>query len=78
MNLMAIFSGIVAIAKAIPIVKKWGQQMVDLWVDEKVENSDESHSSKDLKRSALTKAIKNAETNEDRKALSIMLADISK
>ena len=78
MTFSAIFTGIIAIAKAVPKIAEIINQFIDLWVDYQLEKIEQEISSKRSKRLALISAIKKAESDNERKALSIILADISR
>ena len=78
MSILSIASGIVAIAKAIPAVERIIQQVVDLFTEYKIGQIQGRLAERSAKRKALMTAIIGAESNEDRKALSIMLADLNR
>jgi hypothetical protein len=77
MNITAIFTGIVAIAKAIPKVAEIINKFYQFYIDKQIENIDKYRIEKRDKRKALMKAITKAETDEERKALSIVLSEIN-
>ncbi len=78
MNILSIASGIVAIAKAIPAIERLVDKVLDLFTDYKIEKMQGRLAEHQSKRKALMTAIIGAQTNEDRKALSIMLADLNR
>lgn len=78
MSFTAIFSGVVAIAKAIPKLTELINKFVDLWVDYQLDKIEQEISTKRTKRLALMSAIKKAESDNERKELSIILADVSR
>ena len=78
MNILTIASGIVAIAKAIPAVERIIQQVLDLFTEYKIGQIQGRIAERSAKRKALMNAIIGAESNEDRKALSIVLADLNR
>lgn len=74
MSLLAIASGVVAIAKAVPMVKKLLDQITDIWIDYQVSRMDSNQSEIMNERRALAKAIKNAQSDSERIALSRVLS----
>jgi len=77
MNIATIFTALVTIAKAVPIIKSLINQIVDLWIDYKVDQHRDDLNLHENKLLALQKAIKDAKTDQDRIALSIILHDIN-
>lgn len=78
MSITAIFTGLVAIAKAVPKVADLINKFYDLWIDYQIEQIDIKLISKKEKRISVLKAIKNANSKVERKALSALLTDINK
>ena len=78
MSITAIFTGLITIAKAVPKVADLINQFYDLWIDYQIERIDQYRINKKEKRTVLMKQIRDAKTNEERKALSIILADIDR
>ena len=78
MSITAIFTGVVAIAKAIPVVKKWFNELVDMWLDMKIKEVESTHISKQVKRDVLMKKIQGAKNDLELQTLSIILDDINK
>jgi len=78
MSLAAIVAGVFAVAKAVPIVANYIDMFIDLYVDRQIEKLDKYRIDKKEKRATLMKAISKAETDAERKALSIILNDISR
>lgn len=71
------FSAFVAFIEAIPALVKLVQTFVDKWQDYQFSKLLKDYTEKDLKRSSLIKAVKKAETDEERKALIRMLYDLN-
>ena len=69
----SIFTGIVAIAKAVPVIKQTIDAFIKYYVSQKIAESDNIHNVKAQQLDAQLKAIQKAESNEERKALSITL-----
>lgn len=78
MSITAIFTGLITIAKAVPKVADLINQFYDLWVDYQIEKIDKYRINKRDKRFVILKAIRESKTNEERKALSIVLHDIDR
>jgi hypothetical protein len=78
MSITAIFTGLITIAKAVPRVADLINQFYDLWIDYQIQKIDQYRINKREKRTVLMKQIRDAQTNEERKALSIILADINR
>ena len=78
MSITAIFTGLITIAEAVPKVADIINQFYDLWIDYQIEKIDQYRINKREKRSVLMKQIRDAQTNEERKTLSIILADIDR
>lgn len=76
MGLAAIFGGITAIAKAIPLVKKMIDGFIDFYVQSSINRIKRHEATDKQKRKALMRAISNAKDNDERKALSIVLNDV--
>jgi hypothetical protein len=72
------FSAIVSFIEAIPALVKLVQTFIDKWQDYQYSKLLQQYTDKDLKRSSLIKAVKKAETDEERKALIRMLYDLNK
>lgn len=77
MNLLSIFTGVVAIAKAIPVVADTLNKFYQFYIEKQIEDIDKYRIEKRDKRKALMKAITKAESDEERKALSIILNDVN-
>lgn len=71
------FSAFIAIVEAIPALVKLVQTFVDKWQDYQFSKIESEYTQKDIKRSSLIKALKKAETDEERKALARMLYDLN-
>jgi hypothetical protein len=78
MSVSAIFAGIIAIAKAVPKVAELINQFYDLWVDYQLSKIEAIRVEKKHKIAVVIKSIKYAKNDEERKALSSVLADINK
>jgi hypothetical protein len=72
------FSAFVAFIESIPALVKLVQTFIDKWQDYQYSKLLAKNTDKDLKRSSLIKAVKKAETDEERKALIRMLYDLNK
>jgi transaldolase len=77
MNITAIFTGIVAIAKAVPVIASYIDRFYEFYIDYQISKIDKYRIEKRDKRKALMKAITKAGSDEERKALSIVLNDIN-
>jgi len=77
MNIGAAFKLVMAIATAVPIVKKWIIDFNQMWNEKQIAPHRENLNLHENKLNALQKALKNADTDEDRIALSIILHDIN-
>jgi hypothetical protein len=77
MNITAIFTGIVAIAKAVPVIASYLDKFYEFYIDKQIARIDKYRIEKRDKRKALMKAITKATTDEERKALSIILNDVN-
>jgi hypothetical protein len=75
--MIAFFKSIVVIAKAVPLVYKMINDFYNFWIDSQIEIIDRQKTTYEIKRSALMTAIKNAQTREERIALSITLNDLN-
>ena len=76
MNFTVIFTGIVAIAKAVPVIAEFIDKFYQFYVDKQLEKIDKYRIKKRDKRKALMKAIMRAQSNEERQALSLILNDV--
>lgn len=72
------FTAIVSFIEAIPALVKLVQTFVDKWQEYQFSKLESQYTKKDLKRSSLLKAVKKAETDEERKVLIRMLYDLNK
>ena len=77
MNITAIFTGIVAIAKAVPVIASYLDKFYELYIDSQISKIDKYRIEKRDKIKALMKAIIKATTDEERKALSIILNNVN-
>lgn len=78
MSITAVFSLLLAISKAIPVINDWIESIVSLWIDHKIKNHKEELNLRKMKMKALQKAILNAKTDQERIALSVVLHDVNK
>ena len=78
MNIIAIFSGIVSIAQAIPKIKSMIDMFVDFYIDWEIEKIETNYNTKRKKQEVLIKQIQKATNDEERKVLSVILSDYSK
>jgi hypothetical protein len=76
MSLSALFLGIVAIAKAVPVFKQAIDSFYDFYVTHEINDIKSDEESLKKERKALMRVIADAKTDEDRKALSITLSRI--
>lgn len=72
------FTAFVAFIEAVPALVKLVQSFVDKWQEYQFSKLESQYTKKDLKRSSLLKAVKKAETDEERKVLIRMLYDLNK
>ena len=77
MSVTAIFAGVVAIAKAIPVIAGYIDKFYEFYIDSQISKIDKQSIQKKDKRKALMKAISKATTDEERKALSVVLTDVN-
>jgi len=68
-----IFAGIVAVAEAVPAIKKIIEGFYDFYANHRISKIKQNEANDIKRRKALMRAISNAQTNEDRLALSITL-----
>ena len=78
MSFATIVAGVFAVAKAVPIVASYIDMFISLYVDRQIEKLDKYRIDKKEKRATLMKAISKADNDTERKALSIILNDISR
>ena len=76
MSITAIFSGVVSIASAIPKITDLINKFYDLWVDHQIKKIEKNNTNIRTQRIALMNAIKNAKTENEIKALSVILANL--
>tara|TARA_R110000850_G_scaffold272379_1_gene407519 strand:+ start:1030 stop:1269 length:240 start_codon:yes stop_codon:yes gene_type:complete len=76
MSFATIVAGVFAVAKAVPIVANYIDMFYNLYIDKQLEKIDKYRIDKKEKRRVLMKAISKADTDVERKALSIILNDI--
>ena len=76
MNIGSIITLIIAVAEAVPIISKWVDTFYNMLTDKKISEIDGKIADQNQKRTALIKAISKAETDDERKALSVILHDI--
>jgi hypothetical protein len=77
MSFTAIFSGVVAIAKTIPAIKDMIDKFVSSWIMNEINKIDQNEITIREERKALMMAIPKAQTNEERKALSVTLHNLN-
>jgi hypothetical protein len=70
--------GLIALADVLPLVSVAIDKLADLWVSRKIKGINNAKIDKQDKRRALMNALKEAKSNEDRMAISIMLHDLNK
>jgi len=74
---MKIISAIIAIANALPIINSWIEKLMSAWIDKKIEDIQAPYTDKAKQRRYLMKKISKAQTDEERKMLSVILANIN-
>lgn len=67
---------IISVSKAIPIVSRYIDMFIEKYIDLQIDKAQKVIYTKQQKRAAIIKAISQAKTDEDRKKLSVVLADI--
>lgn len=72
-----ILSVIIVIAKVVPKIKNILDTLVDLYTTWQIDEYKNQASHKQIKTRSLLRAIKNAKTDQERIALSIILHDIN-
>lgn len=75
-NLTLILNSIIALAKILPFLSSFMDSLTELWADNQIKKFEGEKAKLVEKRTALMNAIRDAKTDEDRKALSIMLSDL--
>jgi hypothetical protein len=78
MSFATIVAGVFAVAKAVPIVANYIDIFIEKYIDIQIDKAQKVIYTKQQKRAAIIKAISQAKTDEDRKKLSVVLADIYK
>lgn len=73
-----LIQGLIALADVLPLVSVALDKLSNLWIDRKIKGINTAKISKQEKRRALMNALKEAKSNEDRMAISIMLHDLNK
>jgi len=76
-NVLTIAKALIALADIIPSVRALFDKLTELWIDQKIKDIDEIKSDNAKKRKTILDAIKRAENDEQRKNLSVLLADYS-
>ena len=76
MSFATIVTGVFAVAKAVPIVANYIDMFIEKYIDIQIDKTQKVIYTKQQKRAAIIKAISQAKTDEDRKKLSVVLADI--
>jgi len=76
MSFATIVAGVFAVAKAVPIVANYIDIFIEKYIDIQIDKAQKVIYTKQQKRAAIIKAISQAKTDEDRKKLSVVLADI--
>jgi hypothetical protein len=76
MSITTIFTGIVIIAAAIPKTTDLINKFYNLWIDHQVNKLEKNNTNIKNQRIALMNAIKNAKTENEIKALSVILANL--
>ena len=76
-NLLVIANALIALGEIVPIIGRVYDKLTELWVDIKIQKSESERATKLKKRKAILQAIQDAKTDEQRKTLSVILADIN-
>ena len=76
MSITTIFTGIVTIAAAIPKITDLINKFYDFWIDHQINKLEKNNTNIRNQRIALMNAIKNAKTENEIKALSVILANL--
>ena len=74
---MNYLSVLVKLIIAIPQIKSMFDKLVDMYQQWQIDQIESKYDNKNTKRKALLNAIKEAKTDDERKALSIILHDIN-
>jgi hypothetical protein len=74
--MISFLSGAVSFAKAVPYLAQLVEEFYKLWVNYKIDQIEKEFNDIAKKRIAVYNAISKAENDSDRKALSIILADL--
>lgn len=72
----SIIAGVVSIAEAIPALDRILEKIIELKISRSIDRINAQSITVKDKRMTLMKSIERAKTNEERKALSIILADM--
>ena len=76
--MMAIVTGIFAVAKAVPQVMSLIDSLVELYLDHQLGELNDMDDRYIKERRALSNALENTESRDDLKALSIRLAELNR
>ncbi len=78
MNIGTVITGLFAIAKAVPIVNSWIEQLVDRWNEAKLKPIRDQSDLVKKKLEVLREGLKNAKTDDERIAFSVLLDDVNR
>lgn len=74
MSFSAIVRTVLAIAEAIPTIAKLIDRLMDAWIDKRIDDIKDQDHERDKQKLALINSIKKAQSDEERIALSSVLA----
>ena len=77
MSFTAIVSGIFSTVKSIKVIADYIDKTYQLWIDAKISDLDRAQTTILHKRKVILKSISEAQNDETRKTLSIILSDLS-
>ncbi len=77
-NIIIIANALIALGKIVPFIGRVYDTLTEKWVDKQIQDAAELRASKLKKRKAILESIKDAKTDEQRKTLSIILADVNR
>lgn len=78
MSLTAIITTLITLINYLPKVVDLINKFYSMWVDSELRKVENNYEQIERERSAIVKAISKAESNEDRKALSIILSKLNR
>ena len=75
MNVKTVFEIIVGLIKIFPKIEGWIDDLQSMWINMKISKVENEIATRSEKRNAVYMQIKKAESNEERRLLSIVVAD---